>query len=185
MKTKKSIFIKKHKVAIIVAAALLVVTMSILLFVLFHQNKPVSNTSQTTNSNNSSTTDSTTHTQSASSGSQGGAIDTGGTTTVTDAPQAGWTAATSGNIVVHSPANNSLLSTGDTIYGTALTDIVNYKLVDNDSGVIAQGQLSVVNGTFSGILMFRPSSNAGILKIFSYNQSTGAEENRVEITVRF
>lgn len=185
MKTKKSIFIKKHKVDIIVAAALLAIAVAILLFILFRQNKPVSDTSQTTNSNNSSTTDSTTHTQSASSGSQGGAIDTGGTTTVTDTPQNGWTAADSGNIVVHSPAANSVLSNGNTIYGTALTDVVNYRLVDNDSGVVAQGQLSVVNGTFSGILRFRPLSTQGTITFFSFNQSTGAEENRVKINVRF
>lgn len=121
--------------------------------------------------------------QNSSSVAQGGAVDNKGES-VASTPSSKWTAASSGNITLHSPTSGTKVKSGDLVSGTAKVSVVQYRLVDNQAGVLAMGQLSVVNGKFSGSLQFRPYSSAGRLDVFSYNAG-GAEINSLEVNVKF
>lgn len=115
--------------------------------------------------------------------SQGGAVDTGGR----DVPEAGTstgTTAESGLVTVLEPAKATLLKNGAVISGTAKGDVtkVQYRLIDNEAGVLAQGSLNVVDGGYSGMLQFSPRSAAGRLDVYSYN-AAGTEVNNVEVPV--
>ncbi len=119
---------------------------------------------------------------SSNGGSQGGAADTRGA----DAPvtQIGITSE-SGLITVTEPTKDGLLKNDSIIGGAAKSGIdkVQYRLIDGQVGVLAQGSLSVVDGAFSGKLQFTPRSDSGRLDIFSFDQ-TGSEVNSVEISVK-
>lgn len=124
----------------------------------------------------------------ASSGvRQGGATDKkGGSTPTTESTNsADWTTSTSGVITLQQPIANATIKTGDTLRGTAKIDTVQYRLVDDKVGVIAQGTLDVVGGKFSGILQFRAYAPTGALKVFSIDPQTGAEINHADIKVMF
>ena len=80
---------------------------------------------------------------------------------------------------------NSTFKPGGIISGTAKVSKVWYRLVDNNAGVIAQGQpLNVVGGKFSGKLNFHAYGNSGHLDVYSFNAS-GAEVNEVRVTLHF
>ncbi|MEK7059513.1 MAG: Gmad2 immunoglobulin-like domain-containing protein [Patescibacteria group bacterium] len=117
---------------------------------------------------------------------QGGAVDKKGAATsedqTTDASK--WTVSTSGSITLQQPTADSTLNSGDTIRGTAQVDTVQYRLVDDYSGVLAQGSLSVVGGKFSGTLQFKPYGSTGSLKVFSIDPSSGAEINHADIKLK-
>lgn len=119
-----------------------------------------------------------------SSGSvnQGGAVDTGGTDVPTNV--AGVSSA-SGLITVKSPAKDTVVATGSLLSGTANgLENVQYRVVDNTAGVIAQGTLKVVNGAFSGKFEFSPKGDTGKIDVFSLDPM-GSEVNYVELAVRF
>jgi hypothetical protein len=120
--------------------------------------------------------------QTSNSASQGGAIDNQGAGTA-QTPSSQWTSSESGAITLYSPTASSTLRSGGIISGTAKVGTVQYRLVDDQVGVLAQGSLSVVNGKFSGTLQFTPHSSSGKLSVFSFNGS-GAEINRVEINLK-
>jgi hypothetical protein len=63
--------------------------------------------------------------------------------------------------------------------------MVQYRIKDPALGVIAQGQLSVSNGAYSGTASYSAQSSTGTLEIFDFNASTGAEENSIKINVSF
>jgi hypothetical protein len=121
---------------------------------------------------------------SASGNAQGGATDTRGND-VPENPGTTGTSSADGVVTVYSPAKDATLVNGDIITGAAkdLTK-VQYRLVDNDTGVVAQGVLDVVDGKFSGVLNFAASSTTGSLEVFSFD-STGKEINSVEVKVKF
>ncbi len=121
-----------------------------------------------------------------SSFSQGGAVDQKGASTSGDTATDSslWITSTSGNITLQQPTASSVLNTGDTIRGTAKTDTVQYRLVDDSAGVIAQGSLSVVGGKFSGVLQFKAYSSTGALKVFTIDPSSGAEVNHADIKIK-
>jgi hypothetical protein len=120
--------------------------------------------------------------QTSNSASQGGAIDNQGAGTA-QTPSSQWTSSESGAITLYSPTASSTLRSGGIISGTAKVGTVQYRLVDDQVGVLAQGSLSVVNGKFSGTLQFTPHSSSGKLSVFSFNGS-GAEINRIEISLK-
>ncbi len=91
----------------------------------------------------------------------------------------------SGQITVHTPYNNEAISSGFPINGTAKVNTVDYILIDNQVGQIAQGSLKVVNGKFQGTLNFTPHATSGVLQIYSPNPSNGAEENVINIDVNY
>lgn len=106
----------------------------------------------------------------------------GGTSYIPDASQ--WTGSPNEELIVYTPTINSVLKNGDTLSGKATTDTVSFRLIDNVSGVIARGELSVVNGTFSGKFDFTTSATEGRLDVF--NTGFGSTEyNNVEIPIKF
>jgi len=113
--------------------------------------------------------------------SQGGAIDTGGT----DAPKTeiGITSE-SGLVTVSVPSKNDTVKNGSVVAGTVKSGVtkVQYRLIDEQYGVLAQGSLDVVNNAFSGKLQFSPRSDSGRLDIFSFDEA-GTEVNNIEIPV--
>jgi len=102
----------------------------------------------------------------------------------TPPPQTQWTTSPNGAIIVYSPARDTIITNGSTFTGKANSDTVSFRLIDNVSGVIAQGQISVVNGNFSGKFNFSTTASVGRLDIFN-TKPDGVEMNNVEIPVRF
>ncbi len=115
-------------------------------------------------------------------GNQGTAIDTHGSQTSTDPKQ--WVTSKSGDITVKQPSANATIKPGAVVAGSAKVNQVQYRLIDDQTGVIAQGPLSVVNGNFSGSLQFQAHSSGGRLDVFSFDPS-GAEINEVQIIISF
>jgi hypothetical protein len=114
---------------------------------------------------------------------EGTATDTGGIITEQPAQDA-WSVSSSGQITLYSPSKNSLFQNGDVISGASTLSTVNFRLIDDVSGVIAEGSLGVVNGKFSGKFSFSTTGTNGRLDIFSIDTG-GIENNNVEVPVRF
>ncbi len=95
-----------------------------------------------------------------------------------------WTASSTGEIVVHSPFNGQSLSNGTEISGTSSLTTVSYRLIDNVSGVITQGQLNVVSGKFAGRVNYSTSATEGRLDVFG-TMPDGSEFSNTEIQIRF
>lgn len=113
----------------------------------------------------------------------GGAIDNKGSCTPT-ARSSQWVTSQSRLITVKSPVANTTLKDGDQVIGSAGVNLVDYRLIDNTVGVLAQGTLSVVNGNFCGTLHFQPKGTGGRLDIYSTN-TQGVEYNEIQINVSF
>lgn len=111
---------------------------------------------------------------------QGGATDNRGSDVK---PTTDSVSSASGQITLYTPQAGSTLSSGGTISGSAKISAVQYRLVDDSVGVLAQGELKVVNGKYSGTVQFKPRASTGQLDIFSYNQS-GAEVNSISISLK-
>lgn len=120
-----------------------------------------------------------------SSQGQGGAVDQKGTSSNAQSSSAPPATSPSGNITLQQPTSGATLKSGDTISGTAKVDIVQFRLIDNSVGVIAQGQLRVAGGNFAGSLQFQNKAAGGRLDVFSLDPSSGAEINEVQIPVNF
>lgn len=114
---------------------------------------------------------------------EGTVNDTGGNVS-SPPPQSQWTTSTSGAVTVYSPARDTLLANGSNISGKSSASRVSFRLIDNISGVIAQGDLSVVNGNFSGTFNFSTTASEGRLDVFT-TRDDGVEGNNIEIPVRF
>jgi len=91
----------------------------------------------------------------------------------------------SGQITLHTPYNNETIESGFPIDGTAKVAQVNYILIDNQVGQIAQGSLKVVDGKFQGTLNFTPHATSGVLQVYSPNPTNGSEENIINIDVNY
>lgn len=104
---------------------------------------------------------------------------------ISDTPPANqWSVSESGLIKVYSPARNSLLGRGDILAGEARSETVSFRLIDDVSGVIANGTLAVTGGKFSGTFDFVSSGQSGRVDVFNADDK-GLESNIVEIPVRF
>lgn len=88
----------------------------------------------------------------------------------------------SGSLVVNVPADNSSLSNGFDIDGSSQISPVNYRLIDDQLGVISQGVLSVTDKNFGGKIYFSKHSSSGRLDIYNTDQN-GREVNEVQIKV--
>lgn len=107
--------------------------------------------------------------------------DSGGTpSTDTSKP----TESKTGEIKLFLPHANSVISSGQEISGTSSLAIVSYRIIDNVSGVIASGELRVVNGNFSGNIGFNTSANEGRIDVFGVKED-GTEFSNIEVPVRF
>ena len=153
----------------------------------FHHSKVPANTTQTTSKlptaqNNYQNSSSDSHTPASSSVNQGGAIDEKGNA---GSAATGGVSSSSGLITLLSPQDGDTLASGATISGSAKVPTVQYRLVDDTAGVIAQGPLSVVNGKFAGKLQFTSRGRTGSFAVFSFDPQTGAEVNSIKIKVGF
>lgn len=116
---------------------------------------------------------------------QGAAVDQSGKTpggVPTDPSK--WSRSESGVIIVKLPGNGDTFKSGSTITGTASVSVVQYRLIDDKVGVIAQGPISVKDGKFTALLSFTPHGSSGRLDVFS-TDSGGREINEVQISVKF
>ena len=95
-----------------------------------------------------------------------------------------WIISSTGQITVYSPARDKLLAKGDLLSGESTLAVVNYRIIDNVSGMISQGQLNVVNGKFSGSIGFNTTATTGRLDVYGTTDS-GKEYSNVEVPVRF
>ena len=117
-----------------------------------------------------------------SSQGEGGVIDKQGASSQTSAKPV---TSSSGAITLQQPGSNAKLASGDSIGGLAKVDIVEFRLIDSSVGVIAQGQLKVVGGKFSGAIQFQNKSTDGRLDVFSLDPVSGAETNEVQVSIKF
>jgi hypothetical protein len=88
-----------------------------------------------------------------------------------------------GEISVYSPKNNALITTGHEVSGSSTLPKVTYRLIDDVSGVIAMGELGVVNGKFSGFVSYVSSGKNGRLDIYA-TKADGSEFSNIEILLR-
>jgi len=121
-----------------------------------------------------------------SGNAQGGAVDNRGDTTST-APSTATVSSDNGIVTVAGIAKDGLLHSGDALRGTVADKSiaqVQFRIIDTEVGVLGQGQLAVVGGSFSGALSFTAHSDTGRVDVYTLD-SMGSEINNVEIPVRF
>jgi hypothetical protein len=95
-----------------------------------------------------------------------------------------WSSSKDGVITVYEPSKNGLVTGNSSLSGASSLSKVSFRLIDDVSGVIAQGTLSVANGKFSGNFDFSTSGTNGRLDIFSATID-GVESSNIEIPIRF
>lgn len=147
-----------------------------------HQAKPQSETTSKSPTAQSGYTGGTGHTSNPSGNTnQGGATDNQGDKAGTTGETG--VSSTSGVVTVLSPAKNGLLASGSVLRGTAKeVTKVQYRVIDDNVGVIAQGSLDVVNGTYSGTLQFKAYAKTGRLDVYTYD-SQFQEINEVQLPI--
>lgn len=90
-----------------------------------------------------------------------------------------------GRTTVYSPNDGSTITDGTVISGNTENESVFYRIIDNQSGVIGEGPLTVKsNGDFSGTVSISSSGSEGRLDIYS-KDDVGREISEVYIDVRF
>lgn len=99
-------------------------------------------------------------------------------------PSTQWSTSQSGLITIYTPAKNTVVATGLIVSGKASVPKVSFRLIDNVSGVISRGELSVINGAYSGVFNFTTTATAGRLDIFS-TAADGVESNNITVSIRF
>lgn len=95
-----------------------------------------------------------------------------------------WTISESGVITVKEPTNNGTIVSGANLIGTATVDRIQYRLIDDNAGVVSQGFIGVTDGKFSASISFPSYAKTGRLDVFNTNDQ-GAEINEVQIKVNF
>ena len=121
----------------------------------------------------------------STSATQGTATDNAGKSpsAITTAPNQ-WVQSQSGAITLQQPIANATIATGFILNGLATVNPVSYTLIDNQSGVISQGVISVVGGKFSANVSFKSTGTTGRLDVYS-SSPNGKEINQVQIPVNF
>lgn len=99
-------------------------------------------------------------------------------------PKSQWTVSSSGQITLYEPAKDKQLASGNIIAGKSQLGEVNFRLIDNVSGVIATGSLPVKNGKFSGTFSFETTATEGRLDVFGI-RNDGTEFSTIELPIRF
>jgi hypothetical protein len=123
-------------------------------------------------------------TQNNSTG-QGGVVDKNGQAAGALPPASKWTSSDSGTIILQLPSAGTTIKSGDSLVGLAKVDNVQFILKDDTVGLIAQGNLKVVDGKFSGVLQFTPHAGTGKLEIYYPDPQNGAEKDIIDIDVSF
>lgn len=112
----------------------------------------------------------------------GDITDTGGSLSSIDTSNP--VASKTGEITLYSPKKQSIIKSGHVIGGTSLLNTISYRLIDSVSGVIGMGEIKVVNGKFSGNLVFKTTAKEGRLDIYA-SRADGNEYSNIEIPLRF
>jgi hypothetical protein len=187
MKQKQSKPVKKSRIVMIIICALVLLVGGGVTYAIYKQSKPdmVKSTSKSKTAQNDYSEGDDRQTDVGTGGSQGGATDNNGQQPSNPSGSDATISSDSGVITVKGIAANSLLTNGASLYGTSTAQgTVNFRVIDEDVGVLAQGTLQIVNGSFSGKLAFTPRANTGRLDVYT-TSSLGDEENNIEIPVRF
>lgn len=188
MKQKLAPKRNKKKIYIVVIVAILLIGAGVA-YVLHQSRKPkpaeTTSTSKTAQSDYDQGKERPTDGQNIGT-NQGGAVDNKGSNDNTSTPGEPKTVSSTGMITVLGLSTNSLLKNGDALRGTTDKTIgtVQFRVLDEATGVVAQGELSVVDGTFSGTLHFNAKSATGRIDVFNFDAG-GREANNIEIPVRF
>lgn len=89
-----------------------------------------------------------------------------------------------GEITLYNPKPNELIGSGHQLAGASSLSKVSYRIIDEVSGVISMGEISVVNGKFSGSISFSTSADRGRLDLYG-TRSDGVEFSNIEVPLRF
>lgn len=144
-----------------------------------HSNQPAQGTTSKPAPHKVPTTSTQNPTQS------GGVVDKNGQASGSLPPASQWVSSSSGKITLQEPSPNGVIKSGDDLIGLAQVSTVQFVLKDDAAGQIAQGNLNVINGKFSGVLQFTPHASSGKLEVYYPNPGNGAEEDIVVINVNF
>ena len=185
-KLKKYFRFKKRYMAALLVL-LLLVSMTILELTntthLFHKQTATSGTISTSSPPKSTSTVNKTSPTNTST-NKGTATDNNGVSPVITTDSSKWLVSSSGLLTVKSPLENDKIATGANLTGIASVDQIQYRLVDDQVGVISQGFINVVDGTFSANISFVAHSTTGRLDVFS-SDTYGREINEVQVPITF
>lgn len=121
----------------------------------------------------------------AESTDKGQAIITDNSGEIANVPdESQWSRSTNNEIVLYSPAAQTKITSGQIVSGTSTLPTVNFRVIDSVSGVIAQGELVVVDGKFSGNINFNTAAAEGRLDLYATKED-GAEYANIEIPISF
>ena len=95
-----------------------------------------------------------------------------------------WTSSENGDITIHSPTSNQTINSGFVVSGESRLSNVQFRVIDDVSGVISEGSLSVVNGLFSGTINYSSTAIEGRLDVFA-TRDDGSEYGNIELPIRF
>jgi hypothetical protein len=184
-KKKKTSTVKQHKQQLLVLAVVIVVVIGSFVYWRSTQPKPVRQetprptiTSLPAKGNPKPEKSST-----VATGSNPG---TGTDTTpekITTKPTQ-WSASKSGVVVVQNPIIDQTIKPDAILSGTSSANTLQYRLIDDDTGIISEGSIDVKDGKFSVSMSFKSHASTGRLDVFTVN-SSGVEEDEVQIKVNF
>lgn len=177
----------QKKVLLIGLVGLAVIAGTILLYRHYHKNMNLaaSQGQQAVQGTTSKPTTPQLPTNSSVGTGQGGVVDKNGQASGSLPPASDWVSSSNGDITLQQPSANSTVVSGDSLSGQAKVSTVQFILSDDTVGLIAQGNLNVVNGKFAGTLQFTPHSSSGKLEVYTPNPSNGAEEDVIDVDVNF
>lgn len=89
-----------------------------------------------------------------------------------------------GDITLYSPKSNAIVGSEFSISGSSNLSMVSYRVIDDISGVIGSGELTVTNGKFGGMINLQTNASSGRLDFFGTRQD-GTEFSNLEVAVRF
>jgi hypothetical protein len=89
-----------------------------------------------------------------------------------------------GEIELYSPRQNETIENGSIINGKSKLENIHYRIIDDVSGVIATGKLSVINGIFSGKISYKTTASNGRIDVFGVYEDL-SEFSVIEISLRF
>lgn len=95
-----------------------------------------------------------------------------------------WTVSKSGQITIYEPVNGQIISNNSLITGETTLPVVNYRILDDVSGMISQGQLSVVGGKFSASVNLSTNGAKGSIELYGADNS-GKEFSNIRVPIRF
>jgi len=95
-----------------------------------------------------------------------------------------WTGSQDGKILLKQPAQSQLVGNSFSIIGIAYSDNLNFRVIDESSGVLGQGRLNIVNNNFSSSIQLEPKSKNGRLDVFSVRDD-GTENSEIQIELVF